>query len=77
MPAVKAAEVIDSLLGAGEARVAIDERSNSLIVAGKGESLTMIEAPLMRLDEQANADPQPTADPAHGGELRWRTERSG
>jgi hypothetical protein len=51
--AVQAAQTIDSLLGPGPVRVAVDERTNSLIVAGKSESLTVIEALLLRLDEQA------------------------
>lgn len=51
--AVQAAQTIDSLLGPGPVRVAIDERTNALIVAGKSESLTVIEALLLRLDQQA------------------------
>jgi hypothetical protein len=59
--AVQAAEIVDSLLGAGIVRVAIDERTNSLIVAGNGDSLKVIEALLMRIDEQAQLEPDPVA----------------
>jgi hypothetical protein len=59
--AVQAAQTIDSLLGPGPVRVAVDERTNSLIVAGKSESLTVIEALLMRLDEQAGQSDEASA----------------
>jgi hypothetical protein len=59
--AVQAAEIVDSLLGAGVVRVAIDERTNSLIVAGNGDSLKVIEALLLRIDEQAELSPDPRA----------------
>jgi hypothetical protein len=62
--AVQAAEIVDSLLGAGVVRVAVDERTNSLIVAGNGDSLKVIEALLMRIDEQAQLHSEPIADDA-------------
>jgi hypothetical protein len=45
-----AAKVIEALLGQRQNRVALDERTNSLVVAGKSEMLEMVEAVLMRLD---------------------------
>ncbi len=64
--AVQAAQTIDSLLGPGPVRVAVDERTNSLIVAGKSESLTVIEALLLRLDAQAAQSAEKTAAAADG-----------
>lgn len=51
--ASEAGDTIAALLGSGRVRVALDERTNALIVAGNAEALSMIEALLMRLDEQA------------------------
>jgi hypothetical protein len=52
LPAKNAAEAIESLFGANTMRVAIDDRTNSLIVFGKPDSLPVIEALLTRLDQQ-------------------------
>ncbi len=50
VPATDAAQQIMSLFGAQAVRVAIDERSNSLIVFGKADPVKSIEAILMQLD---------------------------
>jgi hypothetical protein len=55
VPARAAGQTIESLFGSQVLRIAIDERSNSLIVYGKPDSLTAVEALLSRLDEKAAA----------------------
>ena len=55
VPARAAAQTIESLFGSQVLRIAVDERSNSLIVYGKSDSLTAVEALLSRLDEAAPA----------------------
>ena len=56
-PARDAAQTIESLFGSQTLRIAVDERSNSLIVYGKPDSLTALDALLSRLDEQAAPPP--------------------
>jgi hypothetical protein len=53
VPARAAGQTIESLFGSQVLRIAVDERSNSLIVYGKSDSLAAVEALLSRLDEQA------------------------
>ena len=55
VPARAAAQTIESLFGSQVLRIAVDERSNSLIVYGKSDSLTAVDALLSRLDEKAAA----------------------
>jgi len=55
VPAPDAAKQILSLIGAQAVRVAIDDRTNSLIVFGKPEHVKPVEAILMQLDSQATA----------------------
>jgi hypothetical protein len=55
VPARAAAQTIESLFGAQVLRIAVDERSNSLIVYGKSDSLPAVDALLSRLDEAAPA----------------------
>jgi Bacterial type II/III secretion system short domain len=57
VPARAAGQTIESLFGSQVLRIAIDERSNSLIVYGKSDSLAAVEALLSRLDEQAAVTP--------------------
>jgi len=60
---VKAPEVaktLESLFGA-QIRVAIDERTNALIVFGKGNALQAVEALLLRLDQSDSASPRGNA----------------
>jgi len=47
------AKTVESLFGT-QARVAVDERSNTLLVYGKPDLLTVLDALLSRLDEQAS-----------------------
>jgi hypothetical protein len=54
-PARDAAQTIESLFGAQALRLAVDERSNTLIVYSKPDSVTALDALLSRLDEQAAA----------------------
>jgi hypothetical protein len=54
-PARDAAQTIDSLFGAQTLRLAVDERSNTLIVYSKPDSVTALDALMTRLDEQAAA----------------------
>jgi hypothetical protein len=56
VPAANAAGAIDTLFGARDMRVAVDDRTNSLIALGKQDSLKAIEALLMRLDQSEVAD---------------------
>jgi hypothetical protein len=51
-----AASTITSLFGAQAMRVAVDDRTNSLVVFGKDDSLPVFEALVQRLDSQATAD---------------------
>lgn len=53
VPARAAAQTIESLFGSQVLRIAVDERSNSLIVYGKSDSLPAVDALLTRLDEAA------------------------
>jgi hypothetical protein len=48
-----AANTVESLFGTHTMRVAIDDRTNSLLVFGKQEVIESLEALLMRLDESA------------------------
>ena len=58
-PARDAAQTIDSLFGAQTLRLAVDERSNTLIVYSKPDSVTALDALMTRLDEQAAAAASP------------------
>jgi hypothetical protein len=51
VPAKSAADAIESLFGVQDMRVAVDERTNTLIVFGKAEAVPKVEALLLRLDE--------------------------
>jgi hypothetical protein len=51
-----AASTISSLFGPQAVRVAIDDRTNSLVVFGKDDSLPVLDALLQRLDSQAAPD---------------------
>jgi len=51
-----AASTITSLFGAQAMRVAVDDRTNSLVVFGKDDSLPVFEALVERLDSQAAPD---------------------
>jgi len=55
--APEAATTLESLFGA-QIRVAIDERTNALIVFGKGNALQAVEALLLRLDQSDSASPR-------------------
>jgi hypothetical protein len=55
MKAVQAAEMVQSLLDHQSVRIAVDERTNGLIVIGKKEPLLMVEALLQQLDQQAKS----------------------
>lgn len=57
VPARAAGQTIESLFGSQVLRIAVDERSNSLIVYGKPDSLGAVEVLLGRLDESAAATP--------------------
>jgi hypothetical protein len=52
-PARDAAATVESLIGSQTLRIAVDERSNSLIAYSKPESVPALDTLLMRLDEQA------------------------
>jgi hypothetical protein len=56
VPAPSAAEAIETLFGADGMRVAVDDRTNSLIMLAKPESLKVIEALLMNLDQKHAKD---------------------
>jgi hypothetical protein len=56
LPAQDAALSIESLFGAKSIRVAVDNRTNSLIVYGDREALPTIDALLQRLDQQESAE---------------------
>jgi hypothetical protein len=56
LPAKDAALSIETLFGAKSIRVAVDNRTNSLIVYGDREALPTIEALLQRLDETASSE---------------------
>jgi hypothetical protein len=49
-----ASKTVESLFGSQRLRVAVDERSNSLLVYGTPDVLTALDALLPRLDEQAS-----------------------
>jgi hypothetical protein len=46
----RAAEIIESMVDPGATRVAVDERTNSLVVFGAPDSMSVVEALLARLD---------------------------
>jgi hypothetical protein len=52
--AADAAATVSSLFGAQAIRVAVDDRSNTLIALGKAEVITPVEALLQRIDQQAS-----------------------
>ena len=54
-PARDTAQTVESLFGAQTLRLAVDERSNTLIVYSKPDSVTALDALMSRLDEQAAA----------------------
>jgi hypothetical protein len=54
-PARDTAQTVESLFGAQTLRLAVDERSNTLIVYSKPDSITALDALMSRLDEQAAA----------------------
>jgi hypothetical protein len=56
LPAANAAHAIETLFGARALRVAVDDRTNSVILLGKPESMPTIEALLQKLDQEAPAD---------------------
>jgi hypothetical protein len=60
----QAAETIDSVFRGGNVRVATDNQANSLVVAGKAETLAVIEALLMKLDAQAHEAAESTTPAA-------------
>jgi hypothetical protein len=65
VPAASAAKAIETLFGAGAIRVAVDDRTNSLILLTKPDSLKVMEALLQNLDQEARDDrekkqPQPS-----------------
>jgi type II/III secretion system protein len=49
-----AAKTVESLFGSQSLRVSVDERSNLLVVYGKPDVITALDALLTRLDEQAS-----------------------
>src|SRR5262249_10199613 len=53
-PVQEAATKIEELFGTQTLRVAADERTNSLIVYGKPDSLAALDTLMTRVDEQAN-----------------------
>ena len=55
MKAHQAAETIERLIGSQSLRIAVDERTNGLIVIGKKEPLLMVEALLQQLDQQGKS----------------------
>jgi hypothetical protein len=61
LPPEDAAKSIESLFGPRTMRVAIDDRSNSLIVYGKPDTLQAVEALLMRLDQSERDVSQPNS----------------
>lgn len=58
-----AAETIESLLGKQAMRIAVDDRTNSLIVYGKSDTIPALDALITRLDEQSR--PANAADKAN------------
>jgi hypothetical protein len=56
LPAKDAALSVETLFGAKSMRVAVDDRTNSLIVFGDREALPTIDALLQRLDETASSE---------------------
>jgi hypothetical protein len=63
--AARAAEAIETLFGADALRVAVDDRTNSLILLTKPESLKVMDALLMNLDreEAKDSDKKPPQPP--------------
>jgi hypothetical protein len=59
LAAADAAKTIESLFGLQTLRIATDDRANALIVMGTAESLPVVEALLMRLDQKADAGGNP------------------
>jgi hypothetical protein len=55
-PAADAAHAVESLFGLQTVRVAIDDRTNSVVVFGKEDALPAIEALLVKLDEEKPKD---------------------
>jgi hypothetical protein len=51
-----AAKTVESLFGTQSLRLAVDERSNSLLVYGRPDTVSTLDALLTRLDEQASPD---------------------
>lgn len=51
-----AAKTVESLFGNQSLRLAVDERSNSLLVYGRPDTVSTLDALLTRLDEQASPD---------------------
>ena len=51
-----AAQTVESLFGNQSLRLAVDERSNSLLVYGKPDTVSTLDALLTRLDEQASPE---------------------
>jgi tetratricopeptide (TPR) repeat protein len=50
---VKTAEMVQSLFGVGQLRIAVDDRTNSLVAFGQAEPLKVVEAILMNLDQKS------------------------
>lgn len=65
--AQQAAPILTSLFGSRRSddslRIAVDDRTNSVVAAGPQEQLATIEAVLMRLDETAPAGPKDNLQP--------------
>jgi hypothetical protein len=49
----KTAQTVESLFGVSQMRVAVDDRTNSLVVFGKQDSMKIVEAVLLNLDKKA------------------------
>jgi len=58
MPAQNAAQAIEALFGARSIRVAVDERTNTLILLGERDHMAVVDALLVRLDQE-NSDRSP------------------
>lgn len=61
IPAEDAARQLDALFGPAPIRTAVEERTNSLIVFGQAEALSVVEALLLKLD--ANPREEPSSKP--------------
>jgi type II secretory pathway component GspD/PulD (secretin) len=68
------AQVIDSIFSPAQLRLSIDDRTKSLVVMGDKESLEIVEALLMKMDQPADgaADGR-TASPAAANHLQARS----